>query len=101
MTTIVAPSHSFLAVGKRDSDLFPAPSELTFSQAAEFLRMSERHLNDLLDAGRIPFRWENDERMIHRDGLQEYEQWLEQRHVAADGLFRMFQEMGLSDDYND
>ena len=98
MTTIVAPSHSFLATGKRDSDLFPAPSELTFPQAAEFLRMSERHLNDLLEVGRIPFRWENDERMIHRDSLQEYEQWLEQRHVAFDEFVRMNQEMGLYDD---
>ena len=82
----------------QDIDLFPALSEWTVSQAAKYLRMSERHLNDLLDAKRIAFRLEGGERLIQRTSLLEFELERERKHAAVDEIVRMSQEMGLYDD---
>ena len=98
MTTIVAPSHPFLATGKTDVTLSPVISECTVAQAAETLRMSERRLNDLLDAGRIPFRWKNDERVIAWECVQDFERDRECKHATVDAIIRRDQEMGLYDD---
>ena len=82
----------------QDIDLFPALSEWTVSQAAKYLRMSEQHLNDLLDAKRIAFRLEGGERLIQRTSLLEFELERERKHAAVDEIVRMSQEMGLYDD---
>jgi hypothetical protein len=93
--TITSP---FLAEAGQDIDLFPAPSELTFAQAMKFLRMSERRLNDMLDAGHFVFRLENGERLVQMDSLIEFEQERERGHAALDEMVRWNQEMGLYDD---
>jgi hypothetical protein len=71
--TLTIPSTSFLAADGQDVDVFPAPSELTVAQAMKFLRMSERHVNDLLDAGYFVYRQENGERLVQLDSLMEFE----------------------------
>jgi uncharacterized damage-inducible protein DinB len=91
--------HSFLATGGQDIDLFPvSSSDLTVAQAANFLRTSEKHLNHLLEVGRISSRLENGERFISQDSLLGFEQEQETRHAELDELFSMFQEAGMSDD---
>ena len=72
--------------------------ELTVAQARAFLRMSERHLNDLLDAGEIEFRLVGNERMVLRDSLLAFERERERLRTALDAIVRDSQEMGL---YND
>ena len=96
--SLTAPLPSVLTTGALDIGIVPTVSEYTVAQAAEFLNMSERHLNDLLNAGYISSRQENGERLVPLDSMLEYEQWIERRHEACDELMRMFQEMGLSDD---
>jgi hypothetical protein len=98
--TLTIHSPSFLAETGQDIDLFPAPSELTFVQAMKFLRMSERHLNDLLVAGEFTFRLENGERLLQLDSLVEYKQDRERGQAKLDKLFDMFREAGMSDDYD-
>ena len=73
-------------------------TEYTVSQAASFLRTSERHLNDLLESGRIAFRQENGKRLVQRNSMLDYEQWRERGHAWLDEMVRMNQEMGLYDD---
>jgi len=97
MSLTISP-HSILPGESQDVGLFPAPSELTVAQAAKVLRMSERHVNDLLDAKSIPCRLENGIRLVQYDSLLEYGQYLEQRHAAFNEFMRMNQEMGLYDD---
>jgi len=75
-----------------------APTECTVAQAAEFLRTSERHLNDLLDAWRIAFRQEGGERMVQWSSLRDFEHNRERKHAAVDRIVRMSEEMGLYDD---
>jgi len=75
-----------------------APTECTVAQAMEFLRTSERHLNDLLDAGRIAFRQEGGERMVQWNSLRAFEHNRERKHAAVDRIVRMSEEMGLYDD---
>jgi len=98
MTTIVAPSHSFLATGKRDSDLFPVISEYTVAQAAQILDMSEGCVNELLDDSVIEYRQSGDERLVQRDSLQEFNaDYQEGLRVLAE-ITQEWQEMGLYDD---
>ena len=101
MTLTATLPRSFPATTGQEVNLYPVSSELTVAQAAKRLRMSENHLSDLLDTGQIASRQENGKSLIPQTSLLEYEQWLERRHVAADELFNMFQEAGMSDDYND
>ena len=98
MSLAITPSSPFLTTGEQDVGLFPTASEYTVAQAAKFLRTSEHHLNDLLDAGRIVFRQEGGERMVQWNSLLEFEQWRERGHAALDEMVRMNQEMGLYDD---
>ena len=97
MSLTITPSP-FLATDEQSIGVLPLTPELTVTQAAEFLNMSERHLNDLLNVGRIAFRLANGERLIHQNSLREYEQWRERRHTAFDAFVRMNQEMGQYDD---
>ena len=98
MALTVSPSQPFQATAGQDVDLLSASTEYTVTQAAKFLRMSERHVNNLLNAGSIAFREESGQRLIRQDCLQKYEEDLERRHVAFDEFVRMNQEMGLYDD---
>ena len=82
MTLTAIPSTTFLATDGQDSPLFAAMSELTVAQAAEFLRTSERHLNDLLDAGQIVSRHDGGLRMVQWDSLLKFEQWRERGHAV-------------------
>lgn len=79
-------------------EIVPALHELTVRQARIFLRMSERHLSDLLDAGEIKSRMVDGERMISRDSLLEFEQERERLAAGLDDIVRESQEMGLYDD---
>ena len=76
----------------------PRLQELTITQAKTFLRMSERHLNDLLDAGEIKFRLIGKERMVLQDSLLAFEQNREQIRTALDAIVQDSQDMGLYDD---
>ena len=97
MTTIVAPSHSFLATGKRDSDLFPVISEYTVAQAAQILDMSEGCVEELLDDNVIEYRQNGDERFVQRDSLLEFNADYQEGREAMAEITRMAQEMGLYD----
>jgi len=98
MTLTITPSPPFPATDEQHFALFPAVPECTVAQAAEFLRTTERHLNDLLNAKRIAFRQYNGERLVQWNSLLEFEQWRQRGHAALDEMVRMNQEMGLYDD---
>jgi len=76
----------------------PYRQELTVAQTRAILRMSERHLNDLLDAGEIKFRLVGSERMVLRDSLIAFEQERKRIRTALDTIVQDSQEMGLYDD---
>jgi len=98
MTLTVAPSHTFSTTDGRDIAMFPAVSECTVAQAAQFLDGTAGLVHELMDAGLIAFRLENGEHLIERNSLSDYLQEEERRLAMADELFSMFREMGLSDD---
>ena len=79
-------------------EFVPPLYELTIAQARTFLRMSERHLNDLLDVGEIKFRLVGNERMILRESLLAFELERERLRIALDAIVQDSQEMGLYDD---
>jgi hypothetical protein len=95
--SIVIPSHPFLVEDGQNIDLFPAPSELTVVQTAEFLRTTERHVNDMLDAGYFEFRRESGGRLVLWSSLVEYEQMRKARRAWLDEEARENQELGLYD----
>jgi hypothetical protein len=95
--SITIPSHTFLAEVGENIDLFPAPSELTVVQTAEFLRTTERHVNDMLDAGYFEFRRESGERLVLWSSLIEYVQMRKRRRAWLAEMVRENQEMGLYD----
>lgn len=76
----------------------PTLPELTVQQAAKFLKMSERHVNDLLDQGTIAFRTAGEKRMVLRDSVTEFEQERERGFAILAEMTREAQEMGLYDD---
>ena len=98
MTLTVAPSPTFPTIGGRDIAVFPGVSECTVAQAAQFLDGTEGLVHELVDAGLIGFRLDNGERLIDQNSLSDYVHDQERRHAAADELFSMFREIGLSDD---
>jgi hypothetical protein len=91
-------SRPFMTLGEQDIGLFSTLPEFTLAQAGTFLRMSERHLNDLLDAGEIKSRLVGNERMVLRDSLLAFEQERERLRTALDTIVQDSQEMGLYDD---
>jgi len=94
---LTTPLSPFLAADGSAGIVY-MPTECTVAQAAEFLRMSERRLNDLLDAGRIAFRQENDVRLVQWNNLLEYKQRRTRRRAWLEEMVRMNQEMGFYDD---
>ena len=97
MTIAAMPSSLLMTVGQ-DVDLFPMPSELTVAQAARIIDMSERRLNDILDAGHIAFQQKGNERLIHWDNLLQFKQWQKDTFATLEEMVRRDQEMGLYDD---
>lgn len=79
-------------------EIIPVETELTVSQASEFLRTSERHVNDLLDAGKIAFRMNGSERMVQRDSLLEFERERERTHDFLNELLELSQEIDPDND---
>ena len=77
--------------------MFPRVSDVPISQAATLLHMSEKHLNNLLDAGEMEARQENGERVIVRESFLEYKQKQEKTRRWLDEMVRENQEMGLYD----
>ena len=86
-----------MTAGSIPSEAVPAASELTVPQAMEFLGMSERHLNDLLDENIIASRKDGDRRLVSRDSILAFLQEREQRRAILDEMTRESQEMGLYD----
>lgn len=87
-----------LMAGGINVEIIPVEVELTVSQTSGFLRTSERHVNDLLDAGKIAFRMNGDERMVQRDSLLEFDRNRERKHAFLDDLLELSREMGENDD---
>ena len=98
--TVTSPpvsSPPFLMTEGQEMHLFPVSSEVTLSQAARFPKMSEKHLNNLLDIERIAYREENGKRMILRNSLLEYERKREKTRLWLDEMVRENQELGFYD----
>jgi len=98
MTLTVTPSATFPTTGGRDIAIFPAVSECTVAQAAQFLDGTEGLVRELMDAGLIAFRLENGEHLIERSSLSGYLQEEKRKHAWLDEIVLWDQEMGLYDD---
>ena len=96
MTFTISPP--FEAIDEQGMELFPTSPELTVAQAAQLIDTPEGYIDELLNAGRIVFRWENNKRLVQRDSLLNFEADRDCRHAALDEMVRMNQEMGLYDD---
>jgi hypothetical protein len=90
--------HSVFGVGALDVNVLPTVSECTVAQAAKFLDVKEGYVNEMLAAGRVPFRQENGERLLDWDSLVNFAEERKRRHAALDEMVRWNQEMGLYDD---
>ena len=98
MTLTVVPTSVFPATDGQGIALSPVVSECTVAQAAEFLDMSERILNGLLDNALIAFRLENGARLVQWSSILDYQQMRERRREGLAQIVRWDQEMGLYDD---
>lgn len=88
VTRKVAEVFNLMASGI-DVEIVPVKDELTVAEAGNFLRMSDNHVNDLLDAGEFAFRMNGSERMILRDSLLEFERKREETNVFLNELLEM------------
>ena len=61
--------HPFTIIGGQDIGLLPSLSELTVAQATQLIDTPEGYIDELLDADRVAFRWENNKRLVKRDSL--------------------------------
>ena len=77
--SLTAPLHPVLATGALDIGIVPAVSELTVSQAADVLHVSEPFLLALLDSGEIPAQRIGNRVRINADDLHAF-QTAHQRH---------------------
>ena len=96
MTLAFPTSHSFLTADEQSIDLFPLPTELTVSQAALVLGVSDGYVEELLADDLLAHRREGGKRLIDLDKLFAYKQYRERRRAECEELMSMFQEMGLS-----
>ena len=95
MTFTISPP--FEAIGEQGMELFPSLSELTVAQAAQLIDTPEGYIDELLDAGRVVFRWENNKRLVQRDSLLNFEAEYQEGVEALAEITRESQEMGLYD----
>ena len=98
MTATIAPSHPFLVNDGQNLVLFPPLTECTVSQAAQFLRVSENYVNELLKDDTVASRTVNGECLIQWDSLSAFEQRRACKLAGLAEIVRMDQEMGLYDD---
>ena len=96
MTFVTTPTSLLMPDGQ-DFDLFPSRSGVSIPQAASVLRMSEMHLNNLLDMGEMETQMENGKRVIVRESFLEFKQEQERSRRWLDEMVRENQEMGLYD----
>ena len=83
----------------RPISVIPRQTELTLSQAANFLCVSEDYLTGLLDSQKIESVFEHGCRRVAVDSLLEYDkEATRQQNVAFDEVVRLSEEMGLYDD---
>jgi excisionase family DNA binding protein len=74
----------------------PLPSEMTTTQAAEFLDVSRPFVIKLVEAGELPCRMVGKHRRIPTDALLDYrEKMFRRARSAADEMAQMSQELGL------
>ena len=95
MTFTISPP--FEAIGEQGMELFPSISELTVAQAAQLIDTPEGYIDELLDAGHVVFRWENNKRLVQRDSLLNFEAEYQEGVDALAEITRESQEMGLYD----
>ena len=98
MTATIAPPRPFLVAERQSFDTFPAVSECTVAQAAQFLGNSEGYVEELLKDRIVSFRTENGERFVQWDSLSAFEQRRAWMRAGVDEIVRLDQEMGLYDD---
>jgi len=98
MSLTAIPSLPFLATDEQGIGLFPVSPELTVTQAAKLLDVSEIYLNELLDIGAIEFRQDYGLRLIRHEDLIQYEQECQRMYEGVLEIVRLDQEMGLYDD---
>ena len=76
----------------------PLPSEMTTTEAAEFLDVSRPFIIKLTKRGELPYRLVGKHRRIPSTALLEYREKMYRRaKEAADELTRISQELGLYD----
>ena len=97
MSLALTSSPPFLTTDERDFGAFPMVSELTVSQAAKLIGVSEGYINELLLDELVAFRLENGVRLIQRDRLLEHEAEYQEGLKGLAEITRMSQEMGLYD----
>jgi excisionase family DNA binding protein len=74
----------------------PLPSEMTTTQAAEFLDVSRPFVIKLVAGGELPCRMVGKHRRIPTDALLDYREKMYRRaRTAADEMAHMSQELGL------
>jgi excisionase family DNA binding protein len=77
--------------------IVPSPAELTTQQAADLLNMSRPFLIGLLESDEIEYRMVGKHRRVKAASLHNYLRAdSRRRREAADELFALNQEMGLS-----
>ncbi|MDR3110211.1 MAG: excisionase family DNA-binding protein [Planctomycetaceae bacterium] len=89
--------NKHLHASSLDFNATPISQVATIDEAADYLRMSVRHVNDLLDCSRIKFQQIGSERTITWETLNEYKQDKKRGVAALTELVRISQEMGLYD----
>jgi excisionase family DNA binding protein len=74
----------------------PLPPEMTITQAAEFLDVSQPFVIQLIKRGELPCHKVGRRRWIRTTALQEYrEKMFQEAKQALDEMTRLSQEMGL------
>jgi excisionase family DNA binding protein len=96
----IAVSPELEAAVKRacEGAIAPLPSEMTTTEAAEFLDVSRPFIIKLTKRGELPYRLVGKHRRIPSTALLEYREKMYRRaKEAADELTRISQELGLYD----
>jgi excisionase family DNA binding protein len=96
--SLTAPLHSALTTDVLDVAMVPASTELTVTQAARLLRTSEGYVNEMLNAGHIPFHTDCGERLIQWNNLWKFEKEQTWVREGLEEIVRLSEEMGLYDD---
>jgi excisionase family DNA binding protein len=94
----VSPELEAAVERARKGLLQPQPTEMTTTQAAEFLDVSRPFVIKLVRRGDLPCRLVGKHRRIPTQALRDYKQQMfQQAKSAADEMSRLSQELGLYD----